>query len=69
MKFRLDTFYKNQDEHGNSIACLECVLETANIELRNRVDNAIRAAINSPEPEPESKMSAIGFETSHAEEE
>lgn len=51
MKFKLDTRYKNQDQHGNSIACLTCMLETANVDLRNRVDNAIRAAMSGVEPE------------------
>jgi hypothetical protein len=51
MKFKLDTSYKNQDRHDNSIACLTCVLETANVDLRNRVNNAIQAAMSGLEQE------------------
>lgn len=60
MKFKLDTRYKNQDQHGNSIACLTCVLETANVDLRNRVDSAIRAAVAGLELE-ESKKPQISL--------
>lgn len=61
MKSRHDTFYRKQDRHGNSIACLRFELEAANIELRDRVDSAIRKAMAGPDPEPDQKNGAIGF--------
>lgn len=60
MKFKLDTRYKNQDQHGNSVACLTCVLETANVDLRNRLDNAIRAAMAGAE-QAEQPKAPMGF--------
>ncbi len=60
MIFRLDTTYKNQDQHGNSVACLTCILETANVDLRNRVDNAIRAAMAGAEVREQPKV-AMGL--------
>lgn len=69
MKLTLNTFYKNQDQEGNSVACLECALETANTDLRNKVLQAIKSALAGPAPAVEEKQSAIGFHSQGPEDE
>lgn len=69
MKLTLNTFYKNQDQEGNSIACLECTLETANTDLRNKVLQAIKSALAGPAPAVEEKQSAMGFQLQGPEDE
>lgn len=69
MKLTLNTFYKNQDPEGNAVSCLECTLETANTDLRNKVLQAIKSALAGPAPEPVEKQSAIGFHSQGPEDE
>jgi hypothetical protein len=59
---RLDTWYRRQDRHGNSIACLSLRLDTANTEFRDKVYKAIRDALADPPPEKQEKNSSIGFQ-------
>jgi hypothetical protein len=61
MKFHLDTYYKNQDEAGNCIACLDLHFEHAQPEVRDRICQAIKNALHGPKAEPEQKQAAIGF--------
>ncbi len=69
MKLTLNTFYKNQDPEGNAVSCLECTLETANTDLRNKVLQAIKDALAGPAPAVEEKQSAIGFHSQGPEDE
>ncbi len=62
MKCSLNTFYKNQDEHGNSISCLEFSMETARVEFRDAVYDAIRLGLAEvKEADVEEKSSQLGF--------
>lgn len=58
MILKLNTVYKNQEKHGNAIACLNLYLETANIDLRDRVAAAIKSALAGVEgtSKPAGKM-------------
>lgn len=64
MKFNLRTWYKSQDQHGNSISCLSLYVETASNDFRSRIQAAIEKALADPEPKVE-KQSAIGFSIGH----
>lgn len=61
MKFHFDTYYKDQDAHGNCIACLDLHFEHAQPEERDRIAKVIKEALAGPKAEPEQKQSAIGF--------
>ena len=61
MIFHLDTWYENQDGHGNSLNCLKFELKTASNSFRDKIRSAILAAAG-PEPEAvEQKPSVMGF--------
>lgn len=59
MRFNLRTWYKNQDEHGNTVSCLSLYMETANNDFRSRVQAAIERAL--AEPEEKLNKNVMGF--------
>lgn len=60
MIFHIDTWYENQDGHGNSIACLKLELKHADSAFRDKVKEAIFKAFE-PEQIPTQNQNKLGF--------
>lgn len=63
MKVHLDTWFTHLGNNGLNIAHLKLELETTDVDVRNKVHNAIMKVLAPQEEPKEEKQSAIGFGT------
>jgi hypothetical protein len=67
MQFNFKTYFKNVDSDGQGISCLDFHMEVIDTEFRDQMMQDIMKLL-AKEPPKEEKPSALGFDTSHQEE-